>query len=103
VKITSGEYASFENKKPNDKAHIEKHQICLNVSFLYVIKHNINHINERIKILKTEVFDTQIRGKRTVDVKTEPKNDQIVEKKSNFQIFSQVLFPFNTSDNKGIV
>jgi hypothetical protein len=103
VKITSLENPSFVNKKLNDKRQIIKLHISLKVIFLKVIYVKTREIIPRINTFITEDFETPIRGKSTVDVKTEPKNDHTVEKKRSFHNFSQVLFHFNISDNNGIV
>lgn len=57
----------------------------------------------KIVEFKTEVLYTQIKGKNKEEVKTEPKNEPIVEKNKSFQIFSQVLFHFKISESRGIV
>jgi len=59
----------------------------------------LDNINE----FKVADFSTHIFANNTVDVTTDHKNEPIVEKKSNFHIFSQVLSHFNNSESNGIV
>jgi hypothetical protein len=58
-----------------------------------------------IKIIESKVADllTHMVEKSRVEVKTEPKNEPIVEKNKSFQIFSQAFSHSKISDNRGIV
>jgi len=74
--------------------------------FIFLFKINIDKISaQKVKIIAeiTPVLNTHIKGNKIIDVETEPIKDPIVEKNKSFHIFSQELFHFNNSDNKGIV
>lgn len=75
-------------------------------SFLFLIRKNSEIINQqKLNIIEDNiaVVNTQIKGKKNIEVDIEPKKDPIVEKNNNFHIFSQELLHFNKDDNSGIL
>jgi hypothetical protein len=67
------------------------------------IKNNIRANSVKIVVFKTADFSTHKIGNNKVEVTIAHKNEPIVEKKSNFHIFSQVLSHFSISESRGIV
>ena len=90
-----------KNEKDIDKKIDIK--IILLLNDLYVCTASIKDIKRSIKELKIEDLNTHIRENNKVEVKTDHKKDQTVEKNKSFHIFSQELSQSNISDNSGIV
>ena len=90
-------------RRENDIDKKTNIRIIFLLNELYVCTANKKDIERSIKELKIEDLNTHIRENNKVDVKTDHKKDQTVEKNKSFHIFSQEFSHSSISDNKGIV